>query len=665
MLGLYLRTARYYRPGQIAIRLLRSADSLLSRKIPGIIRARYKSPGSLSTNSSASFFSESRSKSQFNLNEARRNAARLEKGTFRFLNKEILLGVPTDWNPRGATRLWRYNLHYFNFAIDLALLAELENDRASADVLGRLLLDWIEHNPLASGVGWHSYPIARRVANWIQAVTLAGANRVFQSSESEAQFTASLYQHARYLENHLEYDVLGNHLLANGKALVFAGLFFGGARGDRWREKGLEILWRGLRDQILDDGGHEERSPMYQSIVLEDYLEVALAEQLNGRTIPDWVRERLIRMADFLDGILHRDGQIPLFGDSAFGIAQEPGDVLAAAEGLLGVEGRWRNRRPANYSDLLSIPNRTKAGHAEPPRGSSVFWPATGYAKLMGAQTGDKPICAGGQLIVDTKPMGPPHLPAHGHSSLFSYELTLAGKRIVVDSGVEEYEAGSWRDFWRSTRAHNTLTVDDAEQTETWASFRAGARVELEEHAFRENDCGAIFVGRHSGFATQKTRTPHRRVIASLNEGIWLVFDQVFGHGTHRIDSFVHFHPQAWCRNSGSRIEFGRDDIRGCVYPLKGEPEAPFAISIVQGETNPIQGWYAKEFGRREPNQVLCLSVEASLPSQCGYLIAPDGFEIGSWNIELEEVRNKVACAAISIQTAAGKIDRQFQVSQD
>jgi Heparinase II/III-like protein/Heparinase II/III N-terminus len=656
VLGLYLRTARYYKPGQIATRLRLSVDSLLNRKVPGLNHARYKSPERLARNNSAEFFGKARPNLHLNLDEAKGNARRLQSGAFVLLNKEIPLGTPVIWDPAGTTRLWRYNLHYFDYAIDLAVLADVEHDRSSADALGRLLRDWIEHNPVGEGVGWHSYPIARRIVNWIQAVTLATPRRIFPDSRSEDQFNRSLYQQARFLDDHLEFDCLGNHLLANGKALLFAGLFFGGTVGSRWHEKGQRILWHGLREQILDDGGHEERSPMYHTIVLQDYLEVVLAEQLNKGNTPDWARERLIRMADFLDGILHPDGEIPLFGDSAYGMARCPGDVLAATECLLGMQGRWCNVKPANYWALLGCPEQSISSQVDLPRATSNFWPASGYARLQGAQPGDR-------LIVDTKPLGPSHLPAHGHCSLFSYELSLDCKRIIVDSGVEEYEAGPWRDFWRSTRAHNTLTVDGAEQSEMWASFRAGRRVELQQCGFAENGCGAIFVGMHRGFATQKSRTPHRRIIASLNEGFWLVCDQVFGHGSHRIDSYVHFHPQAWCRISGEKVEFGRDETRACIYPMKKAQALPVAMSSVKGSTNPIQGWYASEFGKREPNHVLCLSAEANLPWQSGYLIAQDGFDVSAWNIELEEAQSKAVTVAISIETKTGKIEKQFRVS--
>ena len=84
--------------------------------------------------------------------------------------------------------------------------------------------------------------------------------------------------------------------------------------------------------------------------------------------------------------------------------------------------------------------------------------------------------------------MGPDHLPAHGHCSLFSYELSIAGQRLVVDSGVDEYEPGPWRDYWRSTRAHNTVIVDGAEQAEIWAAFRTGKRTRLLEMHLRATE---------------------------------------------------------------------------------------------------------------------------------------------------------------------------------
>ena len=104
----------------------------------------------------------------------------LSKGIFRLLNKEIALGSPTNWNPAGTTRLWRYNLHYFDYALDLAVLARWEKDERAAELLRRFFREWIEANPVGEGVGWHSYPIARRIVNWVQSVSLVSPEAIFQ-----------------------------------------------------------------------------------------------------------------------------------------------------------------------------------------------------------------------------------------------------------------------------------------------------------------------------------------------------------------------------------------------------------------------------------------------------------------------------------------------------
>ncbi len=630
MLGLYLRTARYYKPSQIAGRLRMGIDRLLTRSVPWLTRLRYSAPADISRDEGAIFFSAAELDFSPDLKPLYENAERLGQRTFRLLNKEIALGFPVTWDPAGTTRLWRYNLHYFDYALDLATLAKWEKDSWAAELLGSLFREWIEANPVGKGVGWHSYPLARRIVNWVQSVTFAPPMTIFADSTSETAWLASLYQQTRYLENHLEFDLLGNHLLANAKALVFAGVFFGGKAGARWFETGQRLLWRGLQEQFLEDGGHYERSPMYHAGMLQDYLEVVLVHHLNHREVPAWVRDRLIRMADFLSGIAHPDGEIPLFADSAFGIAHRTADILAAAERILDASGRWAGTVPGIYSALFApqIAAVEKTASFVAPRRN--VWPDAGYVLLPGAGPGDR-------LIVDAKPMGPDHLPAHGHCSLFSYELSIDSKRLIVDSGVEEYEPGPWRHFWRSTRAHNTVLVDGAEQSEIWAAFRVGHRTRLLESVRLQQNSSSLFVGVHSGFVGQEKPTSHRRFIAALAGGLWLVLDEVMGLGCHAIESLVHLAPNADCRVGEAYTDVSFDSVEMRIYPYRRQASAASTTSCIRGQDSPIQGWYAPEFGKRMPNSVLSFSSDAMLPATLGYLIAPADREISSWNVNVSD----------------------------
>jgi len=654
VLGQYLRSARYYHPSQIAARFRLGISSSLVRKSPWMTRKRYPVPVNLGRDAHALFLAAVDTVSEGELAAKKENAQRLEQGRFRLINEELLLGFPVPWQPSQTGRLWRYNLHYFDYALELAMLVKWRKDEQAAAVMARLFREWIEANPIGHGVGWHSYPIARRIVNWIQAFSLASPSAIFENEASETNWLTSLYQQASFLEDHLEYDCLGNHLLANGKALVFAGLFFGGKVGSRWFNTGQNILWNGLQDQLLEDGGHQERSPMYHSIVLQDYLEVVLALELNGREIPDGVRRHLISMGDMLSGVRHPDGEIPLFGDSAFGIAHKPGDILAAAERLLDAPGRWPGTKPGLYCALIA-PRANQHGKASQyTQELRNSWPATGYFVLPGEGPGDR-------LIVDAQPMGPDHLPAHGHCSLFSYELSIGGERLIVDSGVETYERGAWRTFWRSTRAHNTVVVDGAEQFEIWAAFRVGERTQLLECAFLQQSSASLFVGAHSGFVGQKVPTAHRRFIASLVGGLWLVLDEINGTGNHAIESLVHLSPNASCEvgEAHTNVTMGSLELR--FYPYRDQAGSPCNTSCTQGQLDPIQGWYAPEFGKRLPNPVLNFSSSTALPARIGYLIAPADREVSSWTVEVEDL-DRLTQVHISIKSPQGNVDEHLSV---
>jgi len=653
VIGLYLRTSRHYLPSQMAHRILYNLESIVTRRVPAVNKRRYAVPAGEEPDRKARLFRAGAAEFRHHESALRENAGRLERGEFTLLNLNRVLGFPVQWNPEGTTRLWRYNLHYFDYALDLGVLAKWRGDRQAASTLKQLFADWIESNPVGRGVGWHSYPIARRIVNWVQAASLASDAFDWDGDRFRKTWTESLYQQARYLEDHLEIDLSGNHLLADAKALFYVGIFWGNKVGARWSDKGLRLLWDGLREQILEDGGQYERSPMYQTIVLQDYLEVIHVLAINQREIPSWVRDRLIQMADFLFSVLHPDGEIALFADSAFGIAYKPLDVLAAAEHLLDVPGRWTGAAPGPFSGLVQVLDRPESQGSN-SHSAQPSLAATGYFSLHNGDCGDK-------LMVDGKPMGPEHLPAHGHCSLFSYELSIAGERFIVDSGVQEYEAGYWREFWRSTRAHNTVSVDGAEQSEIWASFRVGQRTRFLGYAHEQQPTKAIFVGLHSGFARQKHATPHRRFILALPQKRWIVMDEVFGTGHHTIHSLVHFAPGVDCQVTDGSVRLRSASREMRLYPIGESGGVKPRCVCVQGQTDPLQGWYAPEFGKAIPNAVLELLLPAALPARVGYLIAPAEYECESWSFQLVERSGSIRIE-ITIHTQAGVVIEHFDL---
>ena len=120
------------------------------------------------------------------------------------------------WSRR-KSKLWRYNQHYFD-----DLNAEQAVDRVEWH--RELLNDWISNNPPFKGNGWEPYPTSLRLVNWIKWA-LSGV-------ELPAYYLESMVLQARWLERRIEWHLLGNHLFANAKALVFVGTYFSGPEAD-------------------------------------------------------------------------------------------------------------------------------------------------------------------------------------------------------------------------------------------------------------------------------------------------------------------------------------------------------------------------------------------------------------------------------------------------
>ena len=411
----------------------------------------------------------------------------LLSGRFEFLNRSEALGWPPRWDAAGLPKLWAYNLHYFEY------LFALPYEAARA-----LALDWIARHPLRRRqVGWEPYPISLRLGVWCRYFLGLHAARCAADAEFRAALWGSMQLQADWLAAHLEHHLLGNHLLENGAALALCGACFRGPQADAWLRAGEAVLARQLDEQVLPDGGHFERSPMYhaRTLWLLDALGKSGCEPLAARVRP--AQERLRRALPLL---CHPDGEIALLNDSVFGVANPPAELAGPA-----------------------------------PRGPFAL-PDTGYFGARGAE--------GHYVVCDAAPIGPDYLPGHAHGDLLAFELSLRGRRLIVDSGVSSYEPGEARAYARSTRAHNTVELDGQDQCEFWSAFRVARRGR--PHDVRFEPCGGGFrlEAWHDGYERLPARARHHRQFRWHPEGVLLVRDEVEARGPVRIASRLHLHPE-------------------------------------------------------------------------------------------------------------------------
>jgi uncharacterized heparinase superfamily protein len=168
------------------------------------------------------------------------------------------------------SRLWQYQLHYADYVTALAQGARAGESAWDQRAL-ELIDDWIDANPPGRRPGWEPYPLSLRVTNWFAALALLGSG---VDEGRRARIASSLAVQGRFLARHLEWHLGGNHLVKNAKALMMLGVALDCPEAAAWRARGFRILLTEMRNQVLADGGHFERSPLYHGIVMEDLLDV-------------------------------------------------------------------------------------------------------------------------------------------------------------------------------------------------------------------------------------------------------------------------------------------------------------------------------------------------------------------------------------------------------
>lgn len=492
-----------------------------------------------------------------------RPVSMLGPSRFRFLNQTHDAQGPEAWNDPARDKLWLYNLHYFddlNAADDLEL-ADSQNATDDLDLATasrradwhRLMIQrWINENPPGQGNGWEPYPTSLRIVNWVKWLL-----------RSDAAILNSLATQAHWLQRRLEHHLLGNHLFANAKALVFAGAFFVGPEAERWLRLGQRLLRRELQEQILPDGGHFERSPMYHAILLEDVLDLLRLGQLYPGTL-DAALLRLCEtkaaaMQHWLAVMTHPDGQISFFNDAAFGIAPTRATLERYAADLT----------------MTVIPARTTNSP------TSLWLRESGYVRLESG-----PAVA----LLDCAPIGPDYLPGHAHADTLSFELSLFGQRVIVNGGTSCYGSSPQRLAERGTAAHSTVQINGADSSEVWGGFRVARRARPFDLKVSTMSVSAA----HDGYRRLPGRPVHRRQWL-LCEDRLVVTDRIEGEWRSAVARF-HLHPAVAVSIDGAGGVLRLPDGANIRWQVNG------------GQPTLVADTWHPEFGQSLPSQ--CLRVE-------------------------------------------------------
>jgi hypothetical protein len=403
--------------------------------------------------------------------------------SFTFLNKTHSFGDRINWDFLEYGRLWAYNLNYFEF------LNQKNIDAFAAKSLIDQYIDSIEDY----NIGLEPYPLSLRIMNWVKFLSINQINN--------SKINQSLYFQLKVLTKKIERHILGNHLLENAFALLWGGYFF---HNDEFYQLSKKILVKQLKEQVLNDGGHFELSPMYHQIILFRILDsynIILHSLLFEKELLPIIKDTAEKMLGWLSQIKFSDGSLPLFNDTANGIAPIPIEIETYA------------------SHIGLFPKELRLDKS-------------GYRKLCNSKM---------ELIADVGKVGSDYQPGHAHADTFTFELYIDQKPVIVDTGTSTYEINDRRFWERSTKAHNTVVISDQNSSQVWSGHRVAKRAKVNIY----KDSLDLLDASHDGYVGNI----HRRVFQCENDAI-IIIDKVKGEGI----TYLHFHPNINVRLDNNTI---------------------------------------------------------------------------------------------------------------
>lgn len=477
--------------------------------------------------------------------------------------KHLLNGRPSD--PEGSETDIRIKWEPARLQQAAALLVYDHQYRKSAEpekarqAAKRLIFSWINANPFPRGLHYQS---AMECAMRIPVFFTALKKIDDLTSDESAILLKTIYHNGWLISKQLSlYSSLGNHTITEAVGLIFAGAVYRSTRrGKDWLTTGIKLLNDELPHQILDDGGPAEQSLNYHRFVLDLYWLAMDFIQKNSLGDVDHWQKKLSTGEFFLDAFKDQSVHSPAIGDSDDGFAVAPG---------ISPRRLFRADRMQNH----------------------ITFPDSGYT-----------IIRNNHLVFtfDHGPLGLPPLYNHGHADALSITLSKNGHPLLIDPGTYRYNGvAQWRRYFKGTRAHNTVTIDNQDQAvqETGFIWSKPYRSELTAAKTEKNlfFCTAF----HDGYTRLKHPVRHYRSVACIDQTNFLIRDSFSGTGTHKFQINYHLHPDVQAKQKGK------------WWILENHGEYIFLrlsdgyLMPVKGGHDPIMGWFSSRYGKKEATTVL------------------------------------------------------------
>ncbi len=507
----------------------------------------------------------------------------------------------------------------------LAKAYRLTGDERYASEAVAQLNSWIDQNPPDRGINWQSsLEIAIRAISWMWTIFPILPSQSFDEASAQ-RIGDSLFDQLEHVHRYTSlFSSPNTHLIGEATALFIGGLVFQDQKRPAvWFHRGAALLAEAAEKQVLDDGVYGELSSCYHCYALDFYLQAMVLAEQNSFRFPEPVPHKVRGMLQFLMHLTRPDGTLPSLGDDDGGraLALDKRDYRSFQDGLcvgaiLFGRGDLKYQAGAFCEEALWMLGQHawdvyRQLESRQPAQTQAYYPSAGY---LVQRSGWGPLDS--HMVFDCGGLGM-LTGAHAHADALSVTLFAQGRELLADPGTFVYNcAPEWRSYFRSTRAHSTVTIDGRDQAEQGGTFHW--KTKLSSRAVREFTPPGIEYqeGEHDGYRRMPHGVIHRRRLLFIPPEYWIVVDDFRGSGEHTFDFHYHFPPEVEVSGldrdeAGVALRVDQGNLR--LNLVASQPLA--SAELIRGETAPIGGWTSRGYGEKRPSSTLRATLTGPAPA--------------------------------------------------
>lgn len=498
--------------------------------------------------------------------------------------------------------------HHLNvLAIAYALTGD---EKYSAEVADQIL-SWIEQNPYLVGINW-THPLEQgiRLIAWLWCERLLRTSTHYERAFGKnSPIWESIYRHQEFIEKtYSRGSSANNHLIGE-----MAGLFVAAVaypifdESAKWEALSRKVLEAEIVKQTFASGVNRELAFSYHIFALEFFLLAMIEAEHANRPFSPMYRSIITKTFEVMPHLTDYGRNLPQFGDGDEGMGiqlqgrEERRDSWLYRVGRALVNADVPVPQEGGLASSILGFHDIPANTWQSAKKSLAFEDAGVY--LLTSERGTENEVF---VIADAGPHGYLSITAHAHADALSFAFSVGGKKILVDPGTFAYHTDEyWRKYFRGTSAHNTIMVDNLDQSTQQGAFLWTQKANTTVHKWQSAENGGELVASHDGY--ERIGVKHQRSI-KLAGNTLTITDQIEGTEAHEVALLFHTAPECTVEKvSDTEVEINRDNIR-----VRMALPANTVLEIVKGGER--AGWYSPEFGVKQETHTIIAMINNHLP---------------------------------------------------